>query len=130
MTLTRDRVKELRAKLQPVLDAIGPKVGFKLELAGCTFLDVANFKLVCSPIGEQGEAVDKDAEMFKRAAGLIGLKPTDLGREFVSRGEKFKLVGYNPRRSKYPFVCVKVSNGKRFKFPKAAVVNALTTSTK
>ena len=62
------------------------------------------FKLKCQVVGEGGENVAEKAE-FERNATLFGFKPEQYNQEFTSRGEKYRITGFNFR-----FVLLQASN--------------------
>ena len=49
---------------------------------------------------------------FKQWHSLHDLKKTDLGKEFVSKGERYALVGLNSKSRKYPIIVKKVKTGE------------------
>jgi len=61
---------------------------------------------------------------FERDAANLGLPPGCYGREFLSNGRTFAIVGFKPRNWKYPVIAV-AKSGKRYKFPKENVLQAL-----
>lgn len=63
---------------------------------------------------------------FERYAVLLGVKPEDYGREFTSNGERYKLIGLNLSRPKFPFSAERIGGkGGRYKFPKSVIKRAL-----
>ena len=58
---------------------------------------------------------------FKRLCNMFGKKPEDYGKTFTSNGKVLKLVGFNTRARKYPFVGEEVGTGRRYKFMKVDV---------
>jgi len=68
-------------------------------------------------------------QAFAQVAGHYGLKPDDLGREFSIRGERFRIIGIDPRRSKYPIAAERLSNSGLYKFPSDEVVRQLAEET-
>jgi len=75
--------------------------------------------------GREGEERKREKEFFAKAAEHLGLKPTDFGREFVDRGERFRITGIDPRRPKYPISAERISDGRACKFPLDEVVKLL-----
>jgi len=74
-------------------------------------------------------AADKERqvqkELFALAAEHIGLKASDFEREFSVAGDRYKITGIDPRRSKYPISAERVSDGRGYKFPIDEVVKLL-----
>lgn len=114
--LNRAKVREMREKLEPLLAEISAKTGIGIQLGRCSFTTtVATFKLECGE--DNGGGFDaSEVHDFKTHAHLYGLKPEDLGREFVWRGKVYKVVGLCPSRPQYPFLCDGGKNGCRYKF--------------
>lgn len=67
---------------------------------------------------------DPERENFEKFAMFVGLKPEDYGRLFTVNGERYKLIGIEPNRPKYPFVGERCISGGRFKFTQDAVTRA------
>lgn len=68
-------------------------------------------------------------QVFAQVAEHYGLKPGDLGREFSVRGERFRIIGIDPRRSKYPISAERISNSALYKFPSDEVAKQLKEQT-
>ena len=68
-------------------------------------------------------------QVFAQVAEHYGLKPGDLGREFSVRGERFRIIGIDPRRSKYPIAAERISNSGLYKFPSDEVIKQLKEET-
>lgn len=62
-----------------------------------------------------------DVATWKHVATANGFEATDIGREFMSNGEIFKVVGWNSRAPKMPVKAIRVRDGQHFKFSPAAV---------
>jgi hypothetical protein len=63
---------------------------------------------------------------FERYAQLLGVKPEDYGREFTSNGERYRLIGLNLNRPKFPFSAERISGrGGKYKFPEPVIKRAL-----
>ena len=95
--------------------------GFECRIGGARFGEGhATFKLEVHRPGaskEQGE--------FAAFAAVHGLDPEDYGLVVVMSGDTYKLVGYRHRSTKYPFICERVRDQKRYKFPVEAVRHAV-----
>ena len=66
---------------------------------------------------------DPDRAEFARWAGLFGVTPEDFGRLFQWGGAEYRLDGLQPGRAKFPFSASRVSDGKRFKFPREVIAS-------
>ena len=54
--------------------------------------------------------------LFEALAEEFGMSPDDFGREFSTVLERFRVVGIDPRRPKYPISVARNPDGKRYKF--------------
>lgn len=89
--------------------------GLSVAYAGGTYdVDQFTVKLKITPAGADPEKAD-----FERNAWALGLQPGDYGREFRAGGRRYKLVGVNLRRSKFPLSAVDLDTGKRYKLARS-----------
>ncbi|ERP98381.1 hypothetical protein Q669_20645 [Labrenzia sp. C1B10] len=65
---------------------------------------------------EDGSLFEPDREMFEILAPQYGLDPSDFGKEFDDRGERFRVTGLEPRRPKYPVNAERLSDRRKYKF--------------
>lgn len=65
---------------------------------------------------EDGSPFEPDREMFEILAPQYELDPADFGKEFVDRGERFRITGLEPRRPKYPVNAERLSDRQKYKF--------------
>jgi hypothetical protein len=72
-----------------------------------------------------GTVASKESEDFKRWCNRYGLQPTDLGRRFSARGERYEIVGLKTKAHAYPILATKIGTGKCFKFGATTVKTAL-----
>jgi hypothetical protein len=63
-----------------------------------------------------GSVLDPERLRFEALAEAFGLSPADLGRQFSTGRETFRLTGIDPRRPKYPISAERIPDGKGFKF--------------
>jgi len=121
--LDKAKVRELRIKLQAHLDSFGDDE-YQVQVGGASFSDNnVRFKVDVNAVGEDGNAVSREAEDFRLYADRWGLRPEDLGREFTRDrdNETFKIVGGKPRSRKYPIIARNVRTGKEYKFDVSAI---------
>jgi hypothetical protein len=109
-------LKECRDALAPIAE----KYGLTLDRKGRTYhrdsLPVM-FQFLVKELDEDGNALTAAAKDFQTYAPLYGLKADDLGKEFTSRGETFRISGFAPKSRKYPILGENVRTGKTYKFP-------------
>lgn len=63
-----------------------------------------------------GAIYSSDKALFEVLAPHFGLEPSDYGRTFTTRGERFRIMSINPNRPKYPISVERVADGRGFKF--------------
>lgn len=112
--IDKDLLIKLRTDINAALEAVGEKHGVRLSVGNCRFTAAeATFKLDAVAKTPGGQVVDKDAEAFKRLAGSFGLQPGRLGQELMLADIRHKIVGLQPKRHKYPIVCLNTFTGKK-----------------
>jgi len=63
---------------------------------------------------KDGKPFDQAAEDFRRDAFIYDLQPSDLGAAFNLHGERYTVVGLNPRKRLRPILIARARDGKRF----------------
>lgn len=94
----------LRCEMSTVLEKYGIKAGVEFEVGNMRFSEAEVDIKVKAKVKGVKTRTDAILEMAAKNAGITNLQN--------SRGEK--LVGYNSRSYKYPFI-YETSNGKKFK---------------
>lgn len=117
------------AAMEKALQSVAEEYGLKISVQGGRYDGMSyTAKVLCATLSESGQAQGPEVAAFQQLARIYGLKPEDLGREFMSpSGETFVLVGLAPKSRKYPFLA-KNRAGKVFKFTERVVVNQLGAS--
>lgn len=117
--IDRTNLKLLREQINQALVQVGNRHGIKLTAGNASFSDFnAAFKLEVQTI-QDGNVISKDAQTFLDYAQLLGLSKDMLNQEFETMGRVYKLTGYKPRSTKYPFIAER--DGKSYKLPSYAV---------
>lgn len=125
--MTKQTVKQIRIDLQVALAAVGKKHGMAFDigtirfdatsmrgkLSGTSIVNVPN--AVSVPVMDIGKA------NFLKYVGIHGLAATDLGRQIEMGGKRFTIVGYSPRKPKFPFELVNI-RGRKFKASKMQIL--------
>ena len=107
----------LRGEINKALEALGEKYGIAIDAGRATYYGPnATFKLELSTMQDDGAVMTKDATTFIQYAKILGLQVSDLGRVFELAGRKFKLIGYNTKKRKYPFITECLNDGKHYCF--------------
>lgn len=125
-SLDRPTMTLLRKEIDFAMEGVGRKFGLSIHAGSGRYTPQnATFKLEIATFGADGAAVTADAEAFRALASTYGLDPEDLGREFTVTGTAYRIAGLNTRRPKSPLNCVRVADGRSFKFPVETVKRAI-----
>jgi hypothetical protein len=123
-TAAQTLIAECKAALKGVVDAHD----LELQTKTARYTDsqvTIRFILRTKVMDDDGNRISPEATAFKTKAWVYGLKPTDLGKEFVSNGKTFKITGLISRRKKYPIQATCIETGRGFKFGASQVAAAL-----
>lgn len=127
----RETLRQLQAQMLAALQNVCEPLGVQVKTAGGSFSEfefTAKFKVaVTSTAAKESKASEHEAT-WNAYAPLYGLKPEWFGREFVSGQAKYKIVGFMPRRSKFPVLAQRVGDGKAMLFPVDAVQRKFAAS--
>ena len=121
-TFNKQVCRLLAPKIIAELDKLAKKIGVKFESHGGNYSDFEwIMKLRVSLSGEAGEEAAR--VQWKTNCGLFNLKPADFGKTVTyGRGKtKYKVVGLQLSRSKYPVKVERWPDGKIFLLPTDAV---------
>lgn len=121
--MDKDRALQIRQQIIEDLSAMCDERGLSLSVKGAakygdTYV-ILNLQL--AEVGADGVAKSVEAENFAMFATLDDVPKSALGRTFVINGAEFRLMGYNHRATKSPYLATRLSDGARFKFTPAAI---------
>lgn len=117
--IVRERVVQLLAPLKE-------EFGIAIKPAGGSFSPGAfTMKVEMAVVSADGNVETPEAQAFRMGARMLGMEATDLGREFVCQGRRFKIAGYRARSSKRPIAAIEVETGKQYVFEISAVKSGL-----
>lgn len=126
MRFDKSKVKTVRADIDAALASVEKKHGVKFSLGTIRF--TANdfrAKLECvSTVTSNGSAVNADQVKFENQAARFGIRTDSFGKTFTYFGDRYKIVGLNPRAKKYP-VQAQGPRGKRYKMPVSYLPDSL-----
>lgn len=125
---TPSNVRTILEECREALEPVAEKHGLVLDNKGRTYQRDAlpvMFQLLVRQEDEDGNALKTEAKDFLKAGRMYGFEPGDLGKEFKSRGETFRITGLKPKSRKYPVLAENVKTGKSYKFPADVVKAAL-----
>jgi hypothetical protein len=117
MKFNRTTCGAVERDILAALEGVAEKHGITIKREGGGRFDDHSFtfKLKCSVAGENGEDAGEKLR-FERDAVLFGFKPEHYGREFTSKGERYRITGFNYRARSMPIQAVRVHDGAQFKF--------------
>ncbi len=117
--------RQVLALLAPMESDGQLKITAKGGTIGETFV---NLRIEFAEVAANGIAESREAADFKALAKFHGLSADDFGKQFVSRGERFTIVGLKPKSHKFPILGQNRS-GTIYKFPAESVKRGLETAT-
>lgn len=71
-------------------------------------------------VGGEAGIEDKERATFDLYARSYGLEAQDFGAEITSQGKRYKLVGFNTKARKYPFLMQEIATGQKIRFAEMA----------
>lgn len=115
MEITREKARVLHQEIMEAVRAVAAKHGMTTRFGNATY-ETTTFRIKAEllAVAEDGENLAAKAE-WMRHAEWIGMMPSDFGRTFISRGQRYKIVGIKPRSRTMPIIAER-EDGKRFKF--------------
>lgn len=114
----RDNLKELRPEIQAVLDLIKDEYGVKLTIGPIRF-DKGHFttRLTGTIDGAASpDTIEQGDIAFEFNAVSLGLPKDCRGFRFGYSGKMFRIDSINLRAKRFPVVCVREADGRKFKF--------------
>lgn len=109
-------VQRIAAEVQTALDEVAARHGLTVKVGGGRYdPEVGTFspKITFT-------AADAEAKAFAILAPEFGLKAEDYGRKITVKGRTFKVVGLNPRASRFPLMG-EAEDGRQFKLTESVL---------
>lgn len=123
--LDKPTVTYIRKRLKAAVKPLAKELGVVIDLGHCTFqTSNCRFQLKVAVLDSNGKAITEEVDSFRSNAKLFGFEPSDLGREFIFRGQPYTICGFKSKSRKYP-VIARSGNGKDYKFACRTVIGAL-----
>jgi hypothetical protein len=69
--------------------------------------------------GDEG-VEEKEREKFALYASYYGLEAQDYGAVVISNGKFYKLIGFNTKARKFPYLMAEVTTGEKIRFSEMA----------
>lgn len=120
-TLARALGGKIETKLRELKEELGLDFDVRVQTYGERIAKVA----ITAKVGDIDEKDTPEGATYLYMADTWGMKREWLGRIFMHRGTRYRLLGAKTSRPKYPLVCERLSDGTSFKFPISAVRTAL-----
>lgn len=111
--ISKDMLVSFRKDFKEAVKQLEQQYGVEIKLGNISY-NTNNFHGKME-VFEISDGKNAEQLQFEKLCSLYGYKPSDYGREFVSQGDRFKLVGFKPQAQKFPYIGLR-SDGKRFKF--------------
>lgn len=119
MTITRfdkPTCRTLAKDIEAALAEVAKKHGVTIQYAGGRFQDTSlAMKLEVKVADPEVQAKAAQIE-FASLAPLFRLTGAHYGREFTAQGKRYRLVGFQPRKRKYPIRAHDIAAGKDILF--------------
>lgn len=128
MTMNKQTLQPLKAEILAALAEVAKRHNVSFRFNGGTFDTAGSFatlKLDVACVGENGVVETSDRIRFRNSCEMIGLKPTDLDRQFLYSGRTYRVAGLTPTLGKLPVVCADAS-GKLMRFSLSIVQAAMS----
>ena len=131
--LTPGLCRAIEAEMLKTCREVAAKHGLVAEGLGIQAMDLRwtfEFGVRVSIPLPDGSTLDPERMLFEALAEEYGLSPEDIGREFSTGRERFRVAGIDPRRPKYPISATRIPDGKGYKFTAENVVLLLLAAMK
>jgi hypothetical protein len=102
----------LRPQIDEALKELGERLGLSFSTGNGAYAgNAGHFKI---EIKVDDPAVQEAAarKVFEQYAHMFGLEPTDFGIEFGTASKRYRLIGLNLNRPKWPFRVLSISENK------------------
>lgn len=117
ITIDKTLVRDLRDKMQAVLEANFKVEGFKINVGNATYRESEiKFKVEITRTNNEGNSAQAESD-FQRLSFLFGLKSEWYGKTFAFKKNLYKITGLKAARgTRYPVIATRLSDGQEFKF--------------
>jgi hypothetical protein len=118
--MNHQTAEQVRKKMETAFAKVR---GLKCEIGRGTYDELTvSFKVTATDDASERPLVDVRAEKdFKEYTSMYGLKPGDLGKEFVLKGGRYQIIGIDAKRRKFPIVLKNLKTGTTGGFTEEAV---------
>lgn len=117
--------KKLRDELNEAVQSVAKKYDLTILVGSCRFSQTEIKYGLEVKTNDTGAIESKAREEWNNYCKLIGFTPEQFGANFKVRGEEYKIVGFNLRKSKFDLSAKRVSDGKVFGFRSEDIIKCL-----
>ena len=108
-------IKAIRQAMDNALAQVAQEYGITINTGNARFSgNEVTFKVKANTVGEGGQAITKEAQMFELVKGQHGLDHLNVGDTVILQGKEFTLKGFNSRARKSP-IQIEDQQGRGFK---------------
>ncbi len=118
-SINKSTARDIGIAVEEALAEVAEKYGLTVEVRGGSY-DSTSFRPKVE-FKTAGAAEDE----FRTYATMYGLEPDDFGKEFTSKGRKFRISGLATRSRTYPILATDIASSKTYKFTAEGAMNAL-----
>lgn len=119
--ITKSRVEAFTKEFLITMEELGRKHGLGIKLGKIT-LDSDNFRAKVTAV-EIAEGLSIEQAEFNKDCVKYGLKPSDYRRTVFYKGTYLQLLGFKPRKNKYPILVYNLDLNKRMFITKDVVIS-------
>jgi hypothetical protein len=112
MKLNKDKLNEIRTKVNDAMKPIGNELDIKISLGNITFDD---FNATCKL---KIEVVNDGQIMTKEYTDLLwfaDMRDLDIDKAYKLNNRSVKITGYSAKSSKYPIIVTDLNTEKQYK---------------
>lgn len=110
MNFNKDEFKRFREEIKKAVASVEKDFGVEIEFGNISYTQ--NDFTIKTTV-HNGSLEDSKKNEFLKYAGIYGFNESDLGKEFIFKGKKTWIIGFEPTRRKYP-VLVEDESGTQF----------------
>jgi hypothetical protein len=117
--------KKLREEIDMALKTLGEKYDISFDTGSCTYSETEMSYKLRVKINDKEAIRAKEIADWNSHCEIFGFKKEDLGKEFTSRFEKYSIVGFELKRSKFDLRAKRISDGKTMLFVSSDIVKKI-----
>jgi hypothetical protein len=115
-TFNRAIAARMRNELSDFLQDFCKKYEVEIIVGKCRYSNIEMKYDLIVKSGNKELVKRQEQEEWESSCRLYGFQKSDYGKTFDFKGDKFKLVGFNYRKRRFPVKATRVSDGRMFGF--------------